>query len=67
MASFAAAWGWDAEVEIGPEAGILGPRGCEPGRGRRMAREVSGVPRGVGVADFQVFRFSGSGPSSYRP
>jgi hypothetical protein len=59
--------GWDAEVEIGPEAGNLEARGGEPSRGRRLAWEVPGVPRGVGVADFQVFRFSGSGHSSHGP
>ncbi len=59
MASFAAAWGWDAGPKMAPEVGDLDPGGGESGRGRRLAREVSGVPRGVGVADFQIFRFSG--------
>ena len=59
MASFAAAWGWDAGPKMAPEVGDLKPRGGVSGRGRRLAREVSGVSGGVGVADFEVSIFSG--------
>jgi hypothetical protein len=50
---FETAWGWDAEGETARETVNLEAWGCESGRGRRLAREVSGEPRGVGVADFQ--------------
>ena len=46
--------GWDDGGETGPEAADLEPWGGEPGCGRYSAREVSGVPEGLGR---QVFRF----------
>jgi hypothetical protein len=59
--------GWNAGGETSRETANLEAWGCESGRGRGLAWEVSGVPRGVGRADFQVFRFSGSGHSSHGP
>ena len=50
--------GWDAEAETGPEAGNPAAWGGEPGRDRRLAREVSGVLEEWGgrFSDSQIFR-----------